>query len=91
MEKKTQNKDAELQQPKGIILYPALADSLVGKVAGLKKTKQNQKNHTHTQNKNKKTHAQPTNNQQMQNKETLQPHAPTPSTGILTCWQLYSS
>lgn len=37
MEKETQNKDAKIQQPKGIFLHLALVDSLVGKVAGFKK------------------------------------------------------
>lgn len=58
MEKKTQIKDTKLQQPKGIILYPAIADSLVGKMAGFKKPKrippkkkpQTKSTHTHAKN-----------------------------------------
>lgn len=77
MEKRTQIKDAKLQQPKGIFLYPALVDSLVGKMAGFKTTKTNTLPTPKIKKKprpNQNTHAKSHN-----------------STGIPTCWKLYSS
>lgn len=85
MEKETQNKDAKIQQPKGIILHLALVDSLVGKVAGFKK--QNK----HPTKKKKKKIKQPPQNTPHKKKphQTKKKNTPTNSTGIPTCQKLF--